>query len=132
MDVNSIANSSNLLKAYATAEGTQTQYTNANINSGNSEVKEVQKIQQDGDKENRQNDKSYDKKDLDKALKKLNKFLEDERTRAEYSYHKELGTLMIKVIDEDTNKTILEIPPKKVLDMVAYLCEQVGLIDKKA
>lgn len=131
MDVNSIGNSSNLLKAY-TADGTQTQYTNANINSENSEVKEVQKIQQDGDKENRQNDKSYDKKDLDKALKKLNKFLEDERTRAEYSYHKELGTLMIKVIDEDTNKTILEIPPKKVLDMVAYLCEQVGLIDKKA
>lgn len=132
MDVNSIVNSSNLINAYA-ADGTQNQYASSNVNSANSEVKEVQEIKKDTDNNNsKSKENEYKKKDLDKALKKLNKFLEDDNTRAEYSYHKDLGTLMIKVIDENTNKVILEIPPKKILDMVAYMCKQVGLIDKKA
>ena len=70
--------------------------------------------------------------ELDKAVSKLNKFLEDEKVHAEYSVHKDLGTLMIKIVEDDTKKIVLELPPEKILDMVASMCKQVGLLDKKA
>lgn len=80
------------------------------------------------------NDKTKEvkQKDLDKAVKKLNKFLEDEPVHAEYSVHKELNAIMIKIVDDNTKEVIMEIPSKKILDMIASMCKQVGLIDKKA
>ncbi|MBW6408586.1 flagellar protein FlaG [Clostridium weizhouense] len=75
---------------------------------------------------------SLNKEELDKALVKLNKFLEDEKAHAEYSVHKDLGTIMIKIVDDTTKDVIMEIPPKKILDMIAGMCKQFGLIDKKA
>ena len=50
---------------------------------------------------------------------------------AEYSVHEDFRTIMIKIIDDTTKEVILEIPPKKILDMVASMCKQFGLIDKK-
>lgn len=82
-------------------------------------------------KQNKEKD-NYKKEDLDKAIKKLNKFLEDEKTHAEYEKHKDLGTLMIKIVDDETEKIVVELPPEKVLNMIASLCEQVGILDKKA
>lgn len=74
----------------------------------------------------------YNQKELDDALKKINNFLKDEKTHAEYSKHEDFGTLMIKIVNDETNEVILEVPPKKILDMVASMCRQVGLLDKKA
>ena len=71
--------------------------------------------------------------DVEKAVDKLNKFLEDENVHAEYSIHDKLRDVMIKIVNSDTKEVILEIPPKKILDMVAKMCEMVGiLVDKKA
>jgi len=39
---------------------------------------------------------------------------------------------MIKIVDDDSKKVLLEIPSEKILDMVASMCENAGLIDKKA
>ena len=82
--------------------------------------------------ENSKEKDGYTQKELDDALKKINNFLKDEKTHAEYSVHKDFGTLMIKVIDDESDKVVLEIPPEKILDMVASMCRQVGLLDKKA
>lgn len=79
----------------------------------------------------KKNEESIDKKELDKSLKKLNRFLEDDSAHAEYSVHEDFGTIMIKIIDDKTKEVILEVPPKKILDMVASMCRQFGLIDKK-
>ena len=39
---------------------------------------------------------------------------------------------MIKIVDKDT-KVLVEVPPKKILDMIAKLCEISGVVfDKKA
>ena len=74
---------------------------------------------------------NIDKKELDKSLKKLNRFLEDDSVHAEYSVHEDFRTVMVKIIDDATKEVILEIPTKKILDMVASMCKQFGLIDKK-
>lgn len=76
--------------------------------------------------------KNTNKDDVEKALKKLNKFLEDEPVHAEYSVHKDLNVIMIKIVDDTTKQVIMEIPSEKILDMVASMCKQVGLIDKKS
>lgn len=72
-------------------------------------------------------------KEVEKSVEKLNKFLEDEKVHVEYEVHDKLNQLMIKIIDDETKEVIQELPPKKILDMVAKMCEMVGiLMDKKA
>ena len=72
-------------------------------------------------------------KDINKDIDKLNKFLEDKGTHAEYQVHDKLKDVMIKIVDDKTGEVIQELPPKKILDMVAKMCELVGIIiDNKA
>ena len=55
-----------------------------------------------------------------------------EHTRCEYSYHKETNRVSIKVINEDTDEVIREIPPEKSLDMLQKMWEMAGiLVDEK-
>ncbi|AJH01346.1 flagellar biosynthesis protein FlaG [Clostridium beijerinckii] len=113
-------------------------YQNSNISEyvGNSievSTQQVQKVEtQNQQVNNSDTNKQYDKKELDEALKKINNFLKDDKTHAEYTYNKEMKTMMVKIIDENTKEVVLEIPPKKILDMVASMMRQVGLLDKKA
>lgn len=95
-------------------------------------IKQVQQVETKSSEVSEDKNKEYSKKDLDNALKKINNFMKDEHTRAEYSFHKDLGTLMIKIVNQDTKEVVLEVPPKKILDMVASMMKQVGLLDKRA
>ncbi len=55
-----------------------------------------------------------------------------EHTRCEYSYHKETNRVSIKVINDDTDEVIREIPPEKSLDMLQKMWEMAGiLVDEK-
>ncbi|MFL0165427.1 flagellar protein FlaG [Candidatus Clostridium helianthi] len=110
-------------------------YQNSNVSdygtsSTEGVAKQVQKIETQSQEVS--NNKQYDKKDIDNALNKLNNFLKDDKTHAEYTYNEEMKTMMVKIIDENTKEVVLEIPPKKILDMVASMLKQVGLLDKKA
>lgn len=73
-------------------------------------------------------------KDIKRAVDKLNKFLQGEETHIEYERHDKLkNEFIIKIINNDTKEVIKEIPPKKILDMVAEMCKIAGIIvDEKA
>ncbi|MCB2310040.1 flagellar protein FlaG [Clostridium tagluense] len=72
-------------------------------------------------------------KEVKNAVNKINKFLEGEGTHVQYEKHDVFNQMIIKVIDNNTNEVIREIPSKKILDMVAKMCEMAGiLVDKKA
>jgi flagellar protein FlaG len=135
MDVNSINRNQDYLKNYA-RNAEVTQYAGSISNEENvSKSSIVQKSSTEEevfDNQNKDAKENLSKEDLDKAVKKLNKFLEDDKTHAEYEKHKDLGTLMVKIVDDKTEKVIMELPPEKVLNMIASLCKQVGLLDKKA
>ena len=76
---------------------------------------------------------NYKKEDLDKAITKLNSFLSYENTSAIYSVHETFGDIMVKIVDNETKEVLMEYPPQKILDLVAKMCELVGIgIDKKA
>jgi flagellar protein FlaG len=67
------------------------------------------------------------------AVAKINKVLEGEGTHLQYEKHEVLNQMIIRVIDNNTNEVINELPSKKILDMVAKMCEMAGvLVDKKA
>lgn len=129
MDVNGIGQNAVNINSYSS---NLSEYTETNTEVAVPQVEQVQKAEtqsQEGDKTKNQ---EYTAKDVDNALKKINNFLKDDKTHAEYTYNEEMKTMMIKVIDENTKQVVLEIPPKKILDMVASMMKQVGLLDKKA
>lgn len=65
---------------------------------------------------------------ISEAVEKMNKVFEGSSRRFEYSVHEKTHGIMVKVIDEVTGEVIREIPPKKILDMVANMMEMAGLI----
>ncbi|MDF2523101.1 MAG: flagellar biosynthesis protein FlaG [Clostridiales bacterium] len=62
------------------------------------------------------------------AIERANKAISVSSRKFEYAIHEKTKEIMIKVIDADTNEIIREIPPEKVLDMVAKMWEMAGLI----
>lgn len=66
--------------------------------------------------------------DIMHAVKRANKALEGTNRRFEYSIHEQTNTIMIKVIDTETNEVIREIPPEKILNLIAKLWELAGII----
>ncbi|GCD09025.1 flagellar protein FlaG [Clostridium tagluense] len=76
---------------------------------------------------------SLSEKEVKNAVSKINKLLEGEGTHLQYEKHDVINQMIIRVIDDKTNEVIKEIPSKKILDMVAKMCEMAGvLIYKKA
>lgn len=128
MDVNGMSQNTINISSY-NSNSNLSEYAQTNTDVA---ISQVQKVETQSSEVNDNKNQEYSKKDLDNALKKINNFLKDDKTHAEYSYHKEMKTMMIKIVDESTKEVILEIPPKKILDMVASMCKQVGLLDRKA
>lgn len=50
------------------------------------------------------------------------------RTSCEFSYHEETKRVSIKVLDNETQEVIREIPPEETLEMVQKMWELAGLI----
>ena len=72
------------------------------------------------------------KESLIKALDGINKTLEVSRTHLKFTLHEELEEYYVQVINEQTQEVIKEIPPKKLLDIVAEIWKLAGiLIDEK-
>lgn len=62
------------------------------------------------------------------AVEKVNKMFEGTNRRFEISVHEKTGGIMIKIVDSITNEVIREVPPRKILDMIANMMEMAGLI----
>ncbi|AXN38755.1 flagellar protein FlaG [Peribacillus butanolivorans] len=62
----------------------------------------------------------------------LNTFLNPTHTAVHFEYHEKLNEYYVKVVDDVTNETIREIPPKKLLDFYAAMTEFIGImVDEK-
>ena len=68
---------------------------------------------------------------ISKAVETANDKYEFCNTRFEYAVHEKMNAIMIKIYKDD--KLVKEIPPEKILDMVAGMLEIAGLlVDEKA
>lgn len=48
--------------------------------------------------------------------------------RFEFKVHERTGRIMVKLIDNDTDEVLKEIPPEKILDLVASIWDMVGIL----
>ncbi|KXG76352.1 flagellar protein FlaG [Thermotalea metallivorans] len=71
-------------------------------------------------------------KQLIEAIEKSNKDLKTFNTSLKFSIHEKTKQIMVKVINNETQEVVREIPPEKILDMVAAMLEKTGLfVDKR-
>lgn len=61
------------------------------------------------------------------AIERANKVITGSNRKFEVSVHEKTKDIMVKVIDVETNTVVREIPPEKILDMIANLCELAGI-----
>jgi flagellar protein FlaG len=116
--------------------------TSAPANTGNSSVAPLTKDTKIKDTKIKDTDihnlaqlSDYEKKELPisekvviDAIEKANRAISGANRRFEFSIHEKTKEIMVKVIDSDTNQVVREIPPEKILDMVAKMWEMAGLI----
>lgn len=66
------------------------------------------------------------------AIEQANQKMLGPNREFEFAIHKKTKQIMVKVLDSETKEIIREIPPEKVLDAVAAMCELAGLfVDEK-
>ena len=77
-------------------------------------------------------EKKYSEEEVIDFIEKANdQFVAYDR-KFEFSIHEKTKQIMVKILDSTTNEVIKELPPEKVLDIVAGLWEVAGIIvDKK-
>ena len=63
-----------------------------------------------------------------KAIESANRRMRMQHTKCEFSYHETTKRVSIKVIDENTEEVIKEIPPEKTLEMIEKMWELAGII----
>lgn len=119
ISVNSSANQSYGQKVYSES-------ANTGMKSSDLRVESVEKILPEDHQV-----KVDDKKIID-AIEKANKHLEVKGTSLRFSIHELTKQIMVKIVSNETEEVIKEVPPEKILDMVASMMVRAGIIvDKK-
>lgn len=71
--------------------------------------------------------------DLEKAVEDLNKVSSFVSKGLRFQLHEDSGRMMVKVIDSKTMEVIREIPPERVLEVLARIKDMIGLLlDERA
>jgi flagellar protein FlaG len=66
------------------------------------------------------------------VIETANKKLMGIHTEFEFAIHEQTKQIMVKVMNAETKEVLREIPPEKILDMVAKMWEMAGLfVDEK-
>lgn len=98
-----------------------------NVNNQSSEVKQPEQVVQVAPNEITASESDIDEEQVIQAIESANKHLVLHNTQLEFSIHEKTKQIMVKVLDSETKEVIREIPPEKILDMVAKLWEMAGI-----
>lgn len=71
---------------------------------------------------------NFSREELEEALKSTNKMIFKDDNRFEFKIHERTKRMMVKLVDNDTNEIIKEIPSEKILDLVASIWDLVGIL----
>ena len=63
---------------------------------------------------------------IKEALKELAK--KETNVQSEFGIHEKTNRITVKLVDKQTKEVIKELPPEKMLDMIAKVWEYAGLI----
>lgn len=72
------------------------------------------------------------KEEVEKTVHGLNEIISSSNSHLQFQYHEKLKQYYVTIVDNTTNEVVKEIPPRKILDVVASIWEQIGIIvDRK-
>ena len=70
----------------------------------------------------------YNNEDLEQAVEETNNLLFSDTDHYEFKVHEGTGRMMVKLVNNETGEVIKEIPPEKILDVVAGIWDLVGIL----
>lgn len=74
-------------------------------------------------------EKAFTKDEVEKAVDSTNKVLKEEHNaKYQFEIHEGTGRVMVNLVDMQTKEVLKEIPPEKILDLVANIWERLGLL----
>ncbi|MCL5780239.1 flagellar protein FlaG [Desulforamulus profundi] len=79
----------------------------------------------------RDEQQEFNKDQVQQAVNKMNRTMETYSTELRFQLHEKSGEYIVKLINTKDNLVIREIPPERVLNMVAYFKEMLGLVVDK-
>ncbi len=122
----------------AAGEANTVKFTNDDVNrTGLSNNREISEKQSRADSIARRMSQltEFEKRELPvsekvvlEAIERANKAISIANRRLEYSIHDKTKEIVVKVINTETEEVIREVPPEKMLDMVACIWEMIGII----
>ena len=71
---------------------------------------------------------SLNQEHLQQAIDQSNKLLLMNNNRFEFRIHERTKHVMVKLVDKETDEVIKEIPPEKILDLIASIWDLVGIL----
>ncbi|MBV4445935.1 flagellar protein FlaG [Clostridium tyrobutyricum] len=78
------------------------------------------------------NEKNTTLSSLKDAVDHANKISDEMQTHLKFEIYGKFNDIVVQILDNDTNKVVREVPPKKLIDMVEKFCELSGFfMDKK-
>lgn len=86
----------------------------------------IKKVQPQFDLHNQNTGLSQQK--LQEAVEQSNRLIFQDDKRFEFKVHERTGRMMVKLVDKETDEVIKEIPPEKILDLVASIWDLVGIL----
>lgn len=114
-------------------EGNLSISTDVSIKNTSRELGKMQMQENKNKNEEYENGSFPGEKQLIDAIEKSNKDFRMTDSSLQFSIHEKTKEIMVKVIDNETKEVLKELPPEKILDMVAAMLERTGLfVDKKA
>jgi flagellar protein FlaG len=71
--------------------------------------------------------------DMQEMMKELNELMSRINCNLEFSYHKEVNVMSVKMIDKSTQEVIKELPPEEMIDNMIQAKDWIGaFLDKNA
>lgn len=82
---------------------------------------------------NAQKKEEPNEEDMQQMMKELNELMSRINCNLEFSYHKEVNVMSVKMIDKATQEVIKELPPEEMIDNMIQAKDWIGaFLDKNA
>ncbi|SEH23498.1 flagellar protein FlaG [Selenomonas sp. KH1T6] len=122
------------------AAGTAAQRSQDQSSASAAPVDELQKAKQEEGtsvqetvEANAQKKEEPKEEDMQEMIKELNELMSRINCNLEFSYHKEVNVMSVKMIDKSTHEVIKELPPEEMIDNMIQAKDWIGaFLDKNA
>lgn len=115
-------------------EGVNNKHTVSEISTKQNEIeKDNKKVMELINVKKKKNEEKVSEDFIIKSIEETNEKLELADRKLEFSIHDKTKQIVVKVINTKNNEVVREIPSEKILDLVANMLEQSGLVvDQRA